>query len=58
MKDKNYQETRLRVWRQILTDVQAEYPGSRSLPNIIQNIESRIKFYESKRKEDACEHPP
>lgn len=41
-------ETKLRVWREILKDIQSEYPGNRSLPNVLENIEQRIKYYESK----------
>lgn len=42
------EETKLRVWREILKDIQGEYPGNRSLPNVLENIEQRIKYYESK----------
>ena len=42
----DYQLTKLRLWRQILNDISVEYTGNRSLPNVIENISSRIKYYE------------
>lgn len=39
-------ELRLRAWLSVLADVAKEYPGHRTLSNIITNIESRLSYYE------------
>ena len=46
MTDKNYTLTRLRMQREVLLDLLKEYRG-RTIDNIIDNINQRIKYYES-----------
>ena len=41
---------RLRVWRAILKEVRKEYSG-RTIDNIIQNIEARIKYLDKEREQ-------
>lgn len=44
------EEMRLRRMLDSAKEILKEYPGNRSLPNIINNIEARLKFYESIKK--------
>jgi hypothetical protein len=46
MTDNNYTLTRLRMQREVLLDLLKEYRG-RTIDNIIDNINQRIKYYES-----------
>ena len=41
---------RLRVWLSILKEVRREYSG-RTIDNIIQNIEARIKYLDKEREQ-------
>ena len=43
----NYEQNRLKAQLSVLQDVLDEYDGYRTLTNVIQNIESRIKKLES-----------
>lgn len=47
MYDKTF---RLRVWLSILQEVRKEYAG-RTIDNIIQNIEARIKYLDKDREQ-------
>lgn len=42
----NYEQNRLKAQLSVLQDVLEEYDGYRTLTNVIQNIESRIKKLE------------
>jgi hypothetical protein len=42
----SYQLTKLRAQRAILEEIAVEYSG-RTLENIIDNLDQRIKFYET-----------
>ena len=44
----NYEENRLKAQLSVLQDVLEEYDGYRTLTNVIQNIESRIKNIEGR----------
>lgn len=44
------EEMRLRRMLDSAKEILKEYPGNRSLPNIVNNIEARLKFYESIKK--------
>lgn len=46
MTDKDYTLTRLRMQREVLLDLLKEYRG-RTIDNIINNINQRIKYHES-----------
>lgn len=46
MTDNDYTLTRLRMQREVLLDLLKEYRG-RTIDNIINNINQRIKYYES-----------
>lgn len=46
MTDNDYTLTRLRMQREVLLDLLKEYRG-RTIDNIIDNINQRIKYYES-----------
>ena len=45
-----YTLTRLRMQREVLLDLLKEYRG-RTIDNIIENINQRISYYESKSKQ-------
>lgn len=45
----DYTLTRLRMQREVLLNLQKEYRG-RTIDNIIDNINQRINYYESKSK--------
>lgn len=47
MTDNDYYK--LRAWLSVLRDVATEYSG-RTLDNIIQNVEARVKDYEIRHK--------
>lgn len=49
MNDNDYTLTRLRMQREVLLDLLKEYRG-RTIDNIIDNINQRISYYESKSK--------
>lgn len=40
----------LRQWLDTLKDVEKEYPGNRTMTNVMSNIEARLKFYERKKE--------
>lgn len=44
------EEMRLRRMLDSAKEILKEYPGNRSLPNIVNNIEARLKFYETSKK--------
>ena len=48
----DYDYFKLKAWREILQHVRDEYGDNRSLGNIIQNINSRIKGEEKRREND------
>ena len=46
------EEMRLRRMLTSAKEILEEYPGNRSLPNIVNNIEARLKFYENAKNHD------
>lgn len=50
---KDFELMKLRAQRSILMDVAREYPG-RTIENIIQNMDARIKNHEKQRKESKA----
>lgn len=47
----DYEYLKLRAWLAVLKDVAKEYSG-RTIDNVIQNVEDRVK-YEEKRRSDV-----
>lgn len=39
-------ELRLRAWLSVLRDVDKEYPGNRTMTNVMKQIEARLKWHE------------
>lgn len=48
----NYELTKLKVHREILTNIISEYGINRSLGNVRENIEQRIKYYEENESDN------
>jgi len=44
------EEIKLRKMLFSAKEILDEYPGNRSLPNIINNIEARLKYYENAKR--------
>ena len=44
------EEMRLERMLDAAKEIQEEYPGNRSLPNIIQNIEARLSFHQKSKQ--------
>lgn len=48
----NDETFKLRAWKAVLKDIEKEFGGTRSVCNIIQNIEARIKWHKEHAKDN------
>ena len=53
MSEIEYQYYKLKAWREILGHIRDEYGDNRSLGNVLQNINARVKFNKEKMKHDG-----
>ncbi len=48
----NYQLHKLKAWLAVLQDVAEEYSG-RTIDNVIQNVQDRVKYAERRENEEG-----
>ena len=50
----DYEYFKLKAWREILGHIKDEYGANRSLGNVLQNINARVKFNEERMKNERA----